>query len=106
VEKPAHGLLRVHQMGFSELLKRIRPEEVCGLSVRGKQIDMQDFARHVAALQNPCVAVGGFPRGHFSAEVEKTLDVLVRIDPRPLEAHVVAARVVYEIEKATKGFND
>jgi hypothetical protein len=30
----------------------------------------------------------------------------VRVHPRPLEAHVVAARVVYEVEKAIAGFND
>lgn len=106
VEKPAEGLLRYHRMSFAELKRRIGPGKTFGLTVRGRQVRVPEFAEEVVGFRDPLVVVGGFPHGHFSEEVEKAMDQLVRIDPRPLEAHVVAARVVYEIEKATRGFND
>ncbi|MDE1858055.1 MAG: ribosome biogenesis protein [Thaumarchaeota archaeon] len=106
VEEPTGGLLRVRKARFPELVKTIEPGRVFGLTVRGRLEGIPEFAANVVAMKDPCVVVGGFPHGHFSAEVEKTMDELVRIDSRPMEAHVVAARVVYEIEKATKGFND
>jgi rRNA pseudouridine-1189 N-methylase Emg1 (Nep1/Mra1 family) len=36
----------------------------------------------------------------------REVDKLVRIHTRPLEAHVVVARVVYEIERAAGRAND
>ena len=106
VEGPTEGLLRLHRMSFRELTRKIEPQMVFGLTVRGRQTSIPDLARKVVAVKDPCVIVGGFPHGHFSGEVEKCVDELVRIDPMPLEAHVVAARVVYEVEKAAEGFND
>ena len=106
-EKPQDGLVGVKQMGMSELVrKEIRPDLVVGLSVRGKEAGMEGLASRVASAEHPCLVVGGFPHGHFSEKLTSVLDDLVRIDPRPLEAHVVAARVVYEIEKALKSIND
>ena len=43
--------------------------------------------------------VGGFPKGHFTPETSEVLDQLARIDSSPMDAHVVAARLVYEVEK-------
>ncbi|HKT21597.1 MAG TPA: ribosome biogenesis protein [Nitrososphaerales archaeon] len=106
VEGPTEGLLRLHRMSFADLIRKTTSERVFGLTVRGRRATVAEFAGEVVLVQNPCVVVGGFPHGHFSGEVEKMIDQLVRIDRRPLEAHVVAARVVYEVEKATKGFND
>jgi rRNA small subunit pseudouridine methyltransferase Nep1 len=54
----------------------------------------------LAIAANPTVLIGGFPKGHFTPETTKALDTLVRIDADPLDAHVVAARLVYEVEKA------
>ena len=106
VEGPTEGLLRLQKMSFPELIKKIEPQRVFGLTVRGRQTSIPDLAKKVVMAKDPCVVVGGFPHGHFSGEVEKCMDELVRIDPMPLEAHVVAARVVYEVEKAAEGFND
>jgi rRNA small subunit pseudouridine methyltransferase Nep1 len=105
-EKPAAELLRVGEMRFPALLDRIVPGKTFGLSVRGTQVELSAFAEGVVRTKDPCVVVGGFPHGHFSRDVAERLDALVRIDERPLEAHVVVARTIYEIEKATKRFND
>ena len=106
VEGPSQGLLRLHRMSFSELVKMVGAQRVFGLTVRGRKVGIAEFAGEVVSSKNPCVVVGGFPHGHFSHEVERTLDEQVRIGSAPLEAHVVAARVVYEVEKAVAGFND
>jgi rRNA small subunit pseudouridine methyltransferase Nep1 len=106
-EKPRGGLVQARQMGMNELVrKEIRPDLVIGFSVRGRTVEMDDLASKVVAAKNPCLVVGGFPHGHFSDKVTKSLDDFVRIDPRPLEAHVVAARALYEVEKAANRIND
>ncbi|MDG6985655.1 MAG: ribosome biogenesis protein [Nitrososphaerota archaeon] len=103
VERPASGLLAVRELSFAELIKGVRPGRTIGLSVRGKQVGLAELGREISSVKDPCVVVGGFPHGHFSPEVEERLDEVARIDQRPLEAHVVAARVVYEAEKAASG---
>ncbi|MDG6956016.1 MAG: ribosome biogenesis protein [Nitrososphaerota archaeon] len=100
------GLVRARALGVKELVGVLRPDRVFGLSVLGKRGTAEALAAEVGALKAPAVVVGGFPRGHFAEETMAVIDELVRIHPRPLEAHVVAARVVYEIEKAEGGFKD
>jgi rRNA small subunit pseudouridine methyltransferase Nep1 len=102
-ERPREGLIKIHSMSVKELLRKVRPDIVIGLSVQGKQMPIEELARRLSSAKEPCVVVGGFPHGHFSAETAAALDELVRVHPRPLEAHVVASRVVYEVEKAMSG---
>ena len=104
--RPSTGLVRAYPMGFRDLVRRTSAGMVFGLSVQGKQKELAELASEVAKAKNPCVVVGGFPHGHFSKEVLASLDELDRIDARPLEAHVVASRLAYEVEKAVKGIND
>ncbi len=103
VERPRQGLIRVHSMGVGELVRRVSSDAVVGLSVQGKQTPLEELARKLLAAREPVVVVGGFPHGHFSPGTRSVLGQLVRIDARPLEAHVVASRVVYELEKAKTG---
>jgi rRNA small subunit pseudouridine methyltransferase Nep1 len=106
VERPTEGLVKVYSGSMGELLRRVvKPEAVYGLSVQGGLRPLGEFAGEVAASKRPCVVVGGFPHGHFSRETLGAVDKLVRIDAKPLEAHVVAARLVYEVEKAERGIN-
>ena len=100
VERPRQGLVRVHPMDVKELVRMISSDGVFGLSVQGKMMSPEELATMVAASKNPSVIVGGFPHGHFSPETLSVTDQLVRIHAKPLEAHVVASRVIYEVEKA------
>ena len=100
------GLLRVHELGMKGLVAEVRGGRVLGLSMLGRMSTPGGFAAEVAASRDAVVVVGGFPHGHFSKEATGVLDGLVRIHPKPLVADVVAARVLYEIEKATEGFKD
>jgi rRNA small subunit pseudouridine methyltransferase Nep1 len=101
------GLVKAYGSGIRELLKRtVSPDKAFGLSVQGRQTRLEKLAESVVTAKNPCVIVGGFPHGHFSRETLGFVDELLRIHERPLEAHVVASRVVYEVEKAAAKIND
>ena len=100
------GLIRVRQMKFKELIGTTGAGRTVALSVQGRNGTSEEIARELSGARNPCVIVGGFPHGHFTKAVLDQVDELVRIDARPLEAHVVASRVVYEVEKSMKRFND
>jgi len=99
-ERPKQGLIRVHSLGVKELVGKVSSDVVIGLSVQGKRMTVEDLAKMVSVVKDPCLVVGGFPHGHFSEGTITALDQLVRIDAKPLEAHVVASRVIYEVEKA------
>jgi len=103
VERPNQGLIKVNPMGFKELVRMTSSDEVVGLSVQGKTMSLEGLAKMVMAAKSPSVVVGGFPHGHFLPETLSVMDQIVRMDTRPLEAHVVASRVIYEVEKAEAG---
>ena len=102
-ERPKQGLIRVHSMDIKELIRKISTDKVYGLTVQGKMTPLEELAEMITANKNPCIMVGGFPHGHFSTETLSAMDQLVRINARPLEAHVVASRVIYEVENAEVG---
>lgn len=106
-ERSDEGLVKAYGAEIRELLRRtISPDRVFGLSVQGRRTGPEELAKAIVAAKNPCVVVGGFPHGHFSQETLMLVDDLVRIHEKPLEAHVVASRVVYEVEKAATCIND
>ena len=99
-ERPKQGLIKAYPMGFRDIAKEVSSDAVFGLSVQGKMTSLEELADMVKAARSPCIVIGGFPRGHFSPTTLAVLDQLVRIHAKPLEAHVVASRVIYEVEKA------
>ena len=101
VERPEDGLVRVKDSTLPLLLKSIGTDLSVGLSVQGASVRLEALARDLSEKENPAVAVGGFPRGHFLPRDLEAFDELARIDDRALDAHVVAARMVYEIEKTS-----
>ena len=102
VERPDEGLITVREATLPQLLRAIGTDHSVGLSVQGVPTRLEDLASDLAQTKNPAVMVGGFPKGHFLPNSLKSFDSLVRIDDRALDAHVVAARVVYEVEKTVK----
>lgn len=97
-ERPGTGLITVTESTFPALLERIRPGLVVGLSVQGKASGFDEVAIELLSSNNPVVVIGGFPKGHFSPETVSWLHLVMRVHPQSLDAHVVAARLVYEVE--------
>jgi rRNA small subunit pseudouridine methyltransferase Nep1 len=98
-EMPESGLIEVRELTLDGLLKRIGPDLSVGLSVQGSFSGYEELAAELSGKRNPVALVGGFPRGHFTPETTGSMDRLVRVDRRSLDAHVVVARVLYEVEK-------
>jgi len=105
-EKPKTGLLRVRDSSFERLLKEIGSDSVVGLSTQGRKTSMDELSAMIGAARKPCVVIGGFPAGHFSPKALEEMDELLRIHDKALEAHVVAARVIYEVERHAARTND
>jgi rRNA small subunit pseudouridine methyltransferase Nep1 len=101
VERPQSGLVRVRESTLPELLKSVGTDHTTGLSVQGAQVRLEALADDLVKRKNPAVVVGGFPRGHFLPADLKAFDELVRIDDKSLDAHVVTARIIYDVEKAS-----
>jgi rRNA small subunit pseudouridine methyltransferase Nep1 len=90
-------LLELHDMTFEELLTKIQPSKILGLSTKGDQSTFQDTAKTIT--EDTCLVLGGFQKGHFNEEISQTFDNLKSIHVDSLEAHVVASRILYEYEK-------
>ena len=110
MEKALRGqgdrLVKARPSRLPDLVKKtIQPDITIGLSVQGKRMELEDLAGRLMTADNPCIIVGGFPHGHFSPETLSVVDELVRIHEMPLEAHVVASRLLYEFEKAIEALN-
>lgn len=94
-------LLEVEDMGFDMLLDRIEPSVVIGLSRLGEMRKAEYVASVVKDVEGgACIVVGGFPKGTFSTSIRNRLEHTISISKYSLEAHVVVARVLYEVEKA------
>jgi rRNA small subunit pseudouridine methyltransferase Nep1 len=105
-ERSDSELIRTHEMPIRELLRKVvKPDLVIGLSTQGETRALEELAGELVGKKYPCVVIGGFPHGHFSERTLGELDGLVRIHRGALDAHVVASRLVYEVEKATRGKN-
>ncbi|MGQ0771296.1 MAG: ribosome biogenesis protein [Nitrososphaerota archaeon] len=90
-------LFELKEMTFSELIDKINPDRVIGLSSEEKQSSYSDIAK--LCTDETCLVIGGFPKGDFSDSIKKRIDSLYSVEQRALEAHVVVARILYEYEK-------
>lgn len=86
---------------FTKLLEEIGPTEVVCLTKMGRQVDLRDFVAldsgHVS--ERNVWVVGGFAFGHFTDEVIESSEQVVSISSHSLPAHVVTARLCYELER-------
>jgi rRNA small subunit pseudouridine methyltransferase Nep1 len=91
-------LMELSDGTLGDLLSSIKPSKVIGLSITGVQGTAEKAV--VENLSEDCAfVVGGFPRGHFSENTTKLLNLTYSISEIGLEAHVVIARILYECEK-------
>jgi rRNA small subunit pseudouridine methyltransferase Nep1 len=97
IEEGEKKLLEIKNMDFEELIDKINPKEIIGLSTKGATSSYEKLAKVVG--KDSCIVVGGFPKGHFSDQILKRMNNLVSVDKNPLEAHVIISRVLYEYEK-------
>ena len=97
IESDGKKLLEISDMSFSELIEKINPKNVIGLSCVGKPSSFCNVAKSLT--NNSCLVIGGFQKSHFSDSTVSKIDHLVSISSNSLEAHIVTARILYEYEK-------
>ncbi len=97
IEEDGKNLLEIEKMSFKDLIKKIKPSQMIGLSSKGVLSSYHQVAQE--AGKDTCIVVGGFAKGQFSDDTKKHLDKIVSVDKNPLEAHIIISRVLYECEK-------
>ena len=93
-------LLTIRRESLPELVERLEPDRVVAFTREGQPKTIEQVMRSLAGFERPLVLVGGFPHGHFEDRTLALADETACIDPEGLEAWVVAARIVYEFERA------
>jgi len=97
IESEGNILLEIMNIGFSELIKKLNPKNIVGLSRLGRTSSYQKVAQSLD--DDSCIIIGGFQKGHFSDEVKNTIEQVFSINQKSLESHIVTARILYEYEK-------
>jgi rRNA small subunit pseudouridine methyltransferase Nep1 len=88
------------QMKIGYLIKEvIKADTVVGFSTTGSYRNLGSIAMDLSQLANPCVVIGGFPKGYFSESVDLCFNKKYSISDMGLESQVVISRLIYEYEK-------
>jgi len=90
-------LMELENMTFEELLNKIKPERIIGFSTEGKDSTFEESAKTI--IDNSCLVVGGFQKGHFEKNIKNKFDQIEKLSENSLETHVVLSRLIYEYEK-------
>ena len=90
-------LLEIKEQTFPELLEQINPSKTIGFSTKGTSKSYEKIAAEI--IDETCVVLGGFQKGHFSDSVENKINDLYSVGDESFEGHVVIARILYEYEK-------
>ncbi len=90
-------LLELKDMNFSQLIDKINPKQVIGLSTQGESSTYSDVVSKLD--DNSCLVLGGFQKGHFSDSIKNRFDKSFKVDTESLDAHIVIGRTLYEYEK-------
>ena len=90
-------LLEIEEKTFSELLDEINPSKILGFSTKGVNSTYEKIAKDI--LDDSCIVIGGFQKGHFSDLIENKITVLYSVGDESFEGHVIVARMLYEYEK-------
>jgi len=97
VSSDSNMLMELKDMNFQDLVSKLKPRKVIGLSRMGARSSAEEVAKMIA--NDTAIIVGGFPRGHFSNTVSSKINYTYSISELALEAHLVIARILYECEK-------
>ena len=97
IEYDTEILMQIEHSSLSELISKIKPDEIIGLTTQGQKTTFEKLIHQ--KKENSCILIGGFQKGHFNKENEKIIEKSFSIHDSSLEAHLVASRLVYEYEK-------
>jgi len=94
------ALLEMKKQTLNEQVKEINPTHLVALTINGTPKTSDQVANELAREDRPTILIGGFPHGHFKETTVHLATQLATIDPEPLEAWIVASRVLSSFERA------
>jgi rRNA small subunit pseudouridine methyltransferase Nep1 len=90
-------------MSFPQLINVLKAGRIITLTPKGSLMPLHEIVKESSTGDTVTAwIVGGFPRGDFADDVARLSHRLVSISPRSLAAHVVTARLCYELEEKQK----
>ncbi len=90
-------LLKIEDKTFSDLVNEINPSKIIGFSTNGTNSSYEKIATEI--VDDTCIVIGGFQKGHFSNFVEDKITNLYSVGGESFEGHVIVSRILYEYEK-------
>ena len=97
IEIDGEILMELGSSSLSDFISKLKPTQIIGLTTKGEQTTFDKLVHTI--IDNSCIIIGGFQKGHFNRYTEKILDKSFSINNSSLEAHLVGSRLVYEYEK-------
>jgi rRNA small subunit pseudouridine methyltransferase Nep1 len=91
-------LLSIRQCTLPRLVEEVAASMTVAFSTAGKPASMKDACSSLVHARTPVVLIGGFARSHFKQSTSQLADHTFSVDKEPLDAWVVAARLIYEYE--------
>lgn len=89
----------IESQTFGELINYLSPGLVVGFSRSGTRKPLSEIVQVERKAGRIAWVIGGFSFGSFDSEVLERINLLYSISDHPLAAHVVTARLCYELEK-------
>ena len=91
-------LLRIRQCTLPKLVEESGASTVVAFSTLGKPASVKDACVPIVGTDSPAVLIGGFAHSHFHESTMQLANHVFSIDKDPLDAWIVAGRVIYEYE--------
>lgn len=93
------ALITLRKGSLADLRNELKPDMVIGFSSVATLKPLHDIVSGLTCVKEVMTVVGCFPHGEFKEETLKLFDSCYAIYPKSLNAWVVVARLVYEVEK-------
>lgn len=87
---------------FRELIEQLSPDLVVGFSRSGTRKPLSEIVQVKSGRGRIAWVIGGFSFGSFEPDAMDYIDSLYSVSCLPLPAHVVTARICYELEKLSE----
>lgn len=91
-------LLRIRGCTLPKLVEESGASTVVAFSTLGKPASVKDACMPIVSADSPAVLIGGFAHSHFHESTVRLANHVFSVDKDPLDAWIVAGRVIYEYE--------
>ncbi|MBS7618279.1 16S rRNA methyltransferase [Candidatus Bathyarchaeota archaeon] len=94
------ALITLRKGSLADLKNELKPDMVIGFSSGGSLKPLHSIVSSLTDVKAVMAVIGCFPHGEFKEETMKLFDSCYAIYPKSLNAWIVVARLVYEVEKS------